>query len=136
MAETFEKPTATEIEAAAIKAGEDLDAIDPKSEKQLLRKVDLRLIPVLFFLLMAAFLDRINIGNARLLGLEEDLHMDGNDFNVALFMFFIPYILLEVPCNLAMKKVKPSVWLSGLILGFGTLLHSLVSRENSTYFLL
>ncbi|ETN40994.1 uncharacterized protein HMPREF1541_02926 [Cyphellophora europaea CBS 101466] len=119
MAETLEKPTATEIEASSSTVREEQDPIDPKAERQLVRKIDWQLIPVLFFLLMAAFLDRINIGNARLLGLEDDLGMRGNDFNIALFMFFIPYILLEVPCNLIMKKVRPSIWLSGLILGFG-----------------
>jgi hypothetical protein len=89
-------------------------------KKKLIRKIDFYLIPILFLLLMAAFLDRINIGNARIMGLEKDLHMKGNDFNIALFVFFVPYILLEVPSNLLMKKVRPSMWLSGLILGWGT----------------
>lgn len=131
MARTSEKPTATEIEAASTTAREYHGPIDPQSERQLVRKIDWQLIPVLFFLLMAAFLDRINIGNARLLGLEDDLDMKGTDFNIALFMFFIPYILLEVPCNLIMKKVRPSIWLSGLILGFGNPLDS-PPAENST----
>ena len=64
---------------------------------------------------------RINIGNARLQGLEEDLHMarDGPDFNIALFMFFIPYILLEVPSNILLMKIRPTVWLSSIMLGWG-----------------
>ena len=41
----------------------------------------------------------INIGNARIQGLEKDLNLQGSDYNIALFMFFVPYILLEVPCN-------------------------------------
>jgi hypothetical protein len=66
-------------------------------------------------------LSRINIGNARLQGLEKDLHMDreGPKFNIALFMFFIPYILLEVPSNLVLKRMRPSIWLSSIMLGWG-----------------
>jgi len=43
-----------------------------------------------------AFLDRINIGNAKIQGLMKDLRMDGHAYNVALLIFFIPYIMLEV----------------------------------------
>jgi hypothetical protein len=43
----------------------------------------------------------------------------GPKFNIALFMFFIPYILLEVPSNIILKKMRPSVWLSSIMLGWG-----------------
>ena len=68
---------------------------------------------------LTADLIRINIGNARIQGLEKDLHMKGQDYSIALFMFFIPYILLEVPSNILLKKVRPSVWLSGIMFFWG-----------------
>ncbi|KAJ5332394.1 uncharacterized protein N7506_006177 [Penicillium brevicompactum] len=71
------------------------------------------------FLFLLAFLDRINIGNARLQGLEKDLGMEGHDYNIALFIFFIPYILFEVPSNLVLRKVPPSWWLSGIMFLWG-----------------
>jgi hypothetical protein len=43
-----------------------------------------------------AFLDRTNIGNAKIQGMTESLNMSGHDYNVALFTFFITYILFEV----------------------------------------
>lgn len=95
------------------------DAIDPVAEKKLMRKCDLHVIPILFVLFLLAFIDRINIGNARLQGLEKDLGMDGHDFNVALFIFFIPYILCEVPSNIILKKIAPSTWLSGIMISWG-----------------
>ncbi|ERF75634.1 hypothetical protein EPUS_04614 [Endocarpon pusillum Z07020] len=100
-----------------------LEPIDPSSERRLLWKVDRHLVPILFALFLAAFLDRINIGNARLQGLENDLGMDkdGPKFNIALFMFFIPYILLEVPSNIILKKIRPSLWLSSIMLGWGVI---------------
>lgn len=97
----------------------DLEPIDQALERKVLRKCDLHVVPILTALFLFAFLDRINIGNARILGLEEDLGMGGHQYNVALFVFFIPYILFEVPSNMLLKRIKPSVWLSGIMAGWG-----------------
>ena len=45
--------------------------------------------------------------------------MKGTDYNVALFIFFIPYILFEVPSNLVIKKLAPSTWLALIIFFWG-----------------
>jgi MFS family permease len=68
----------------------------------------------------------INIGNAKIQGLvapkeKGGLNMLGNDYNIALFIFFIPYILLEVPCNILLKKLRPSVWLSSIMFGWAVI---------------
>lgn len=89
------------------------------NEKALLRKIDIRVIPMLFLLYLAAFLDRVNIANALTLRLPQDLHLKGNEPNVALTIFFVPYVLFEIPSNILLKKFKPHVWLSGCILAFG-----------------
>ncbi|KAL3469735.1 major facilitator superfamily domain-containing protein [Aspergillus californicus] len=93
--------------------------LDPNVERRVVWKCDLHVVPVLMVLYLLAFLDRINIGNARLQGLEADLGMSGNDYNIALFIFFIPYILCEIPCNLIMKKLAPSTWLSSIMVCWG-----------------
>ncbi|KAK2793488.1 hypothetical protein FQN51_001245 [Onygenales sp. PD_10] len=95
------------------------ESIDAKAEKAVVWKCDLHVVPILSFLMCLAFLDRINIGNARLMGLEEDLNMEGHQFNIALFVFFIPYIIFEVPSNILLKRIAPSTWLSGLMVGWG-----------------
>ena len=97
--------------------------IDAALEQKVRLKCDYKLVPMLFLLLLCAFIDRINIGNARIQGLEKDLGMKGHDFNIALSVFFIPYILLEVPSNLLMRSIRPSLWLSGLIFGWGKCFH-------------
>lgn len=56
---------------------------------------------------------------ARIQGLEADLAMEGQQYNVALQVFFILYILFEVPSNIFIRKMAPSTWLSGIILGWG-----------------
>jgi MFS family permease len=45
--------------------------------------------------------------------------MKGNDYNIALFIFFVPYILFEVPSNLVIKRVAPSTWLSSIMILWG-----------------
>lgn len=50
-------------------------------EKRLLLKTDLHVVPILFLLFLCAFIDRINIGNARIQGLEKDLNMKGSDYS-------------------------------------------------------
>jgi len=86
---------------------------DAAAIRRLNLKLDLRVLPPLVVLWFFSFIDRVNIGNARIQGLEKDLHMKGNNFNVALCIFFVPFILFEVPSNLVMSKrmVKPSTWL-------------------------
>ena len=53
---------------------------------------------------------RVNIGNAAVFGLKEDLHLGGVEYNVVLTIFFVPYILCEIPSNLILKKLRPRVW--------------------------
>lgn len=53
----------------------------------------------------------VNISNAAILGLKEDLNItEGTKYNSALTIFFVPYILFEVPSNMLLKKLKPHVW--------------------------
>lgn len=61
--------------------------IDPAAEARLLRKLDLHICPVLFFLYFLCYLDRSNIGNAKIQGMTQDLELDrGNRYNIALFV--------------------------------------------------
>ena len=96
-----------------------IDGFTTAKERALLWKIDYHLIPILFVLYMFAFLDRVNIGNARIQGLTQDLKMSGSMYNIASEILFVPYILLEVPSNLIIKRVRPSYWLSGLMFFWG-----------------
>jgi hypothetical protein len=90
-----------------------------KSAKKLLRKIDWALIPFLSLLYLLSFLDRTNIGNARLAGLEMDLGMAGFDYNVALSVFFPWYVAAEIPSNLAMRRLRPSIWIPSIMVAWG-----------------
>ncbi|CCH46799.1 putative transporter [Wickerhamomyces ciferrii] len=81
-------------------------------EKKLTWKVDLCVVPPFILLYFLAFLDRINISNAKVYGMAEDLHLKGNEFNVALTIFFIPYVFFDVISNYMLQLVQPHIWLS------------------------
>lgn len=84
-----------------------------------MRKIDFRVIPFLCILYLLAFLDRVNISNAKAFKLIEDLHLKKIEYNTALTIFFVPYIIFEIPSNVLLKKLNPNVWLSGCMFMFG-----------------
>ncbi len=86
------------------------DAIDPIAEKKLVRLLDRRIVPLLFGLWLLCFIDRSNIGNARIDGLATDLKLKGLEFNIALAIFYPPYIAVEIPSNWIMKKLNAGIF--------------------------
>ncbi|PBK99763.1 MFS general substrate transporter [Armillaria gallica] len=87
-------------------------------ERKLLRKLDIALVPWLSFLYLLSFLDRTSIAKC-LYHFEEDLHISDNQYLIALTIFFFSYALFEVPSNILLKRLRPSIWLSTLILLWG-----------------
>lgn len=103
----------------------------PEQRKRTMRKIDLRLTPMLATLYLMSHLDRSNIGNTRIEGIEADLGMDGVQWNIILSLFFIPYILLEVPSNMLLKRfARPSIYMGILVTCWGVImtLHGVVQN--------
>ncbi|KAI0658150.1 major facilitator superfamily domain-containing protein [Cubamyces menziesii] len=90
-----------------------------EEEKRLWRKIDMRLIPISTALYLVSYVDRSNIGNAKLQGLITQLDLTGNRYNIVLTMFYLFYCLCTIPSNLLLKKCKPSRWIPGLALAWG-----------------
>ncbi|KAJ5630468.1 uncharacterized protein N7484_010568 [Penicillium longicatenatum] len=100
-----------------------LDNFSQDQRKAVLRKVDYRLVPMLSVLYLVSHLDRANIGNAKIAGLTSDLGLSGIQYNIALSLFFIPYVLLEVPSNMLLKRcARPSFYLGTLIICWGIIM--------------
>ncbi|TFK23509.1 MFS general substrate transporter [Coprinopsis marcescibilis] len=110
------KAIATVLSADSVESGPTFDA---RRTGQLLRKMDWNIVPFLSLLYLLSFLDRTNIGNARLDTLENDLGMQGLDYNVALAVFFPWYVAAEIPSNIMMKRTSPSLWLAIIMFGWG-----------------
>lgn len=88
-------------------------------DKKLLRKLDLHLIPWLSLLYLVSFLDRTNIGNAKVDGLQQDLGMSNTQYNNSLTIFFVSYSVFEPLTNVLLKKMKPSVFLPLIMVLWG-----------------
>ena len=84
-------------------------------------RIDLHVLPFISVLYLLAFLDRVNIANARSFSLIDDLHLTGVQYNTALTIFFVPYVVFEIPSNILLKRFSPRIWLSFCCFGFGLL---------------
>lgn len=94
--------------------------LDSHLDEILDRKFDIHIVPWLFGIWLFAFIDRSNIGNAKIDGLVEDLGIaTGTSYNLALLVFYIPYILVDVPSNWVIKYVKAGTYLPTLITAWG-----------------
>ncbi|KAJ7346992.1 major facilitator superfamily domain-containing protein [Mycena albidolilacea] len=86
---------------------------------RILRKLDTHLLPFVSLLYLLSFLDRANIGNAKIAGMAKDAKLTGLRYNTIAAVFFIPYALAEVPSNIALKLVRPSRWIPSIMLAWG-----------------
>ncbi|KAK6196675.1 hypothetical protein LQW54_011290 [Pestalotiopsis sp. IQ-011] len=80
-------------------------------EKKLVRKIDWRLMPVLVVMIVLNYLDRQALPNARIQGINDDLGLVGDEYNVAISVLFAGYIALQIPSNMILTRVRPSVYL-------------------------
>ncbi|KAK3317730.1 major facilitator superfamily domain-containing protein [Cercophora scortea] len=95
------------------------DSDHARLTRRVLFKMDTRIIPVLFLLFLCSFLDRTNVGNAKILGLETDLKISNQRYNECLAVFYATYIACEIPSNLVLRKITPRIWLPFLTLAWG-----------------
>ncbi|KAK7537564.1 MFS transporter [Phyllosticta citribraziliensis] len=89
--------------------------------KGMLRKVNIHLLPLLGLMYLLNFLDRSNLAQARLGTLEKDLNMKGSDFNLATSILFVGYILMQLPSNLLLTRIRPSLYLGICMAIWGTI---------------
>ena len=98
---------------------EETFIVDPAAERRLVWKYDLRILPVLAVMYLFNALDKSNLGNAKTAGLTEDLHFHGNQYNIILSVFFVPYVLTAPVLGILGKKYGPSRVLPLMMLTFG-----------------
>ncbi|KAG0380461.1 hypothetical protein BGX24_008096 [Mortierella sp. AD032] len=108
-------------------------AFDPNSEeiKKVRWKVDKRLIPLLAVMYLCSFLDRANIGNAKVAGIERDLNLQPGEFNTALSIFYVGYVLGEVPSNMALKHFGPRKWLPAVMFVWGSVMIAMAAVKTA-----
>ncbi|KAI9646177.1 hypothetical protein NHQ30_005617 [Ciborinia camelliae] len=115
-----EKAVSTELENLdTTSAGEEIQ-ITKELDRLVTKKFDKHIVPWLFGLWLLAFIDRSNIGNAKIDGLAADLGiLKGTKFNIALTIFYVPYICVDIPSNWLVKKVGAGYYLPTLMILWG-----------------
>ncbi|KAI8140303.1 major facilitator superfamily domain-containing protein [Fennellomyces sp. T-0311] len=99
-------------------------------EKKLVRRLDLWIIPLLGILKMLHGYERTVITSAKLGGLLEDLKMSDSQYLWCLSIFYVGYILLNVPCNIIIRRWKPSIFLALVTLSWGIIAMSTAAVHN------
>lgn len=93
---------------------------DGSLESTAYHKVDLRLLPFLFLCYILAYLDRVNVGFAKLQMLK-DLSMSDAAFATGAGIFFIGYFFFEVPSNVLLKKFGARMWIARIMISWGVI---------------
>lgn len=81
------------------------------TERQIVKRLDLTLMPTLWLLYFNNYLDRTNIAQARLNTLDEDLNLTGADYSTAVSVLTVGYMLAQVPSNMLLTRVRPSMYI-------------------------
>src|SRR5690606_7903510 len=102
-------------------------------EKRLYRKITWRLIPFLMFCYVAAYIDRVNVGFAKLQMLDE-LGFSETVYGLGAGIFFSDYFLFEVPSNLILRKVGARVWIARIMLTWGLISAAFVWVSTPTQY--
>ncbi|PPJ57035.1 hypothetical protein CBER1_00552 [Cercospora berteroae] len=106
---------------------------DLLESKRLVRKIDFRLLPVLACIYSFALIDRVNLPNARIAGMDEDLQLSvGNRYTLITMIFFVPYVIFQFPANIAIRKLGACLWLSSLVCAWGIVCIGIGFNQNWT----
>jgi MFS family permease len=95
-------------------------------------KVDLHLIAALFGLFIFNILDRANIASARLGGMQTDLKLTESQYQTAVSILFVGYLLGQIPSNIILTRVKPSIYLPCAMLVWGGISLCTAATHNFT----
>ncbi len=104
------------------------------AEQAVFRKVALRIIPVLFICYIAAYLDRVNVGFAKL-QMQTDLpQISDTVFGLGAGIFFLGYFVFEIPSNMLMSKIGARIWIARIMVTWGIISTSMVFVNSAQLF--
>jgi len=109
--------------------------MDPSIEQRIIRKLNLRLIPLLIALYVVSYIDRVNVSFAALT-MNKDLGLDAYTYGWGAGIFFIGYCLFEIPSNLVLAHVGARKWIARILLTWGLAACGMAFIQGSTSFLI
>ncbi|KAF5373687.1 hypothetical protein D9758_000898 [Tetrapyrgos nigripes] len=89
--------------------------------RRAVRRLDYAILPVMTLYYLLSFLDRANIGNARVAGLQRDLGMTDHQYSIVVTILYVPYIIAELPSNLLLRKIGPRILMPTLLTIWGVI---------------
>ena len=92
--------------------------MDTVMEKKVMRKLFYRLTPLLMFLFIVAYIDRVNVGFAALT-MNKDIGLDAYTYGLGAGIFFLGYFIFEIPSNLMLAKVGARKWIARILFTWG-----------------
>ncbi|KAJ9160948.1 High-affinity nicotinic acid transporter [Coniochaeta hoffmannii] len=96
---------------SSVEVGEEDSHVKDLTRK-LLWKLDTRILPVFVLLVLCSFLDRTNVGNAKVYKMDKELGLSSHQYQQGLVAFYPLYIAAEIPRNLVLRKITPRIWLT------------------------
>ncbi|RZQ65074.1 MFS transporter [Amycolatopsis suaedae] len=99
---------------------------------RVLGKVALRIMPFLCLLYFVNYLDRVNIGFAAPNGMNAELGLTATAFGFASGIFFLGYLVLEVPSNLALHRFGARRWMARIMISWGIVATAMAFVPNAT----
>lgn len=106
---------------------------DTSNIDRIYKKITLRLIPFLLFCYILSYLDRVNIGFAKLQMLN-DLQFSDAVYGLGAGVFFLGYFFFEVPSNILMHKIGARRWIARIMISWGILSAAMMFVEGATSF--
>lgn len=100
---------------------EDARITDHKAERKLTRKLDFHILPLIAVMYLFNALDKGNISNAKTDGIENDLNMLPNQWNILMSIFYIPFVLFALPLSFVIKRFTAATVIPILMIAFGSL---------------
>ncbi|KAL3442348.1 major facilitator superfamily domain-containing protein [Aspergillus insuetus] len=123
------------------KRRELLSSFTPEDDKRIMRKINYRFLWLISIMYLIKTIDYTNAASVKVLQVGEDrnvlteLNMTANEYNWVQSIYFISYIVFEVPSNLVLKRLTPRLWQSRIMLTWGIVLacHAAVQNKAGLY---
>lgn len=109
------------------------EAPDVARENAVFRKVVRRIVPFLVLCYVVSYLDRVNVGFAKL-QMSDDLGFSEAAYGLGAGLFFIGYFLFEVPSNLMLQRVGARTWIARIMISWGLVSASFMFVQNEAMF--
>ncbi|KAE8359230.1 major facilitator superfamily domain-containing protein [Aspergillus caelatus] len=109
--------------AATSTDSRDVEGFTKEEQRKIIHKVDRRLVTGLGLLMGMCLMDRTNLGSTSIAGMSEDLGLEnGSKYSLVLLIFFVPYVLVQLPVNAIAQNISPRHFSCGVTLCWGVLM--------------